>query len=103
MAIPLADAWRQFGWAAALTGLALVESAVFAVNRVFCLFWCQPPPARLASDYVISARPGWPLDTAKWISTRPPSIVRSVAAGKLHRQLHADVVHEATALIHWGF
>lgn len=36
VAIPLAGARRQFVWAAALTGLVLVECAVLAANRGRC-------------------------------------------------------------------
>ena len=33
VAIPIAGAWRQFRWAAALSGLVLVECAILAMNR----------------------------------------------------------------------
>ncbi|HEY2013401.1 MAG TPA: hypothetical protein VGH38_07865 [Bryobacteraceae bacterium] len=36
VAIPLAGAWRQYSWAAALSGAVLVECAVLAVNRGRC-------------------------------------------------------------------
>ena len=36
MAIPFVGAWRQFRFAAVLTGLVLVECAVLAMNRGHC-------------------------------------------------------------------
>ena len=36
VAIPIAGAWLQFRWAAALSGLVLVECAVLAMNRGRC-------------------------------------------------------------------
>ena len=36
LAIPFAGAWRQFRWAAILSGLVLFECAILAVNRGRC-------------------------------------------------------------------
>ncbi len=62
VAIPLAGAWRQFRWAAILTGLVLVECAVLAVNRGRC------PLTDLAGRYTKDRTDNFDIYLPLWLA-----------------------------------
>jgi hypothetical protein len=62
VAIPLAGAWRQFRWAAILTGLVLVECAVLAMNRGRC------PLTDLAGRYTKDRTDNFDIYLPLWLA-----------------------------------
>jgi hypothetical protein len=62
VAIPLAGAWRQFRWAAILTGLVLVECAVLAMNRGRC------PLTDVAGRYTEDRRDNFDIYLPLWLA-----------------------------------
>ncbi len=68
VAIPFAGAWRQFRWAAVLTGLVLVECAVLAVNRGRC------PLTDLASRYTEARADNFDIYLPLWLARRNKTI-----------------------------
>jgi hypothetical protein len=68
VAIPFTGAWRQFRWAALLTGLVLVECAVLAVNRGRC------PLTDLAGRYTEERRDNFDIYLPLWLARRNKAI-----------------------------
>jgi len=68
LAIPVAGARLQFGWAAALTGLVLIECAVLAVNRGRC------PLTDLAARYTDERADNFDIYLPLWLARRNKSI-----------------------------
>ncbi|HVN03539.1 MAG TPA: hypothetical protein VMT86_03920 [Bryobacteraceae bacterium] len=68
MAIPFAGAWRQFLWAARLTGLVLVECAVLAVNGGRC------PLTDLAGHYTEERRDNFDIYLPLWLARHNKTI-----------------------------
>jgi hypothetical protein len=68
VAIPVAGALRQFRWAAALTGLVLVECAVLAVNRGRC------PLTDLAARYTEERADNFDIYLPLWLARRNKAI-----------------------------
>jgi hypothetical protein len=64
VAIPFAGAWREFQWAAILTGLVLVECAVLAVNRGRC------PLTDLAGHYTEVRSDNFDIYLPLWLARR---------------------------------
>jgi hypothetical protein len=62
VAIPLAGAWRQFRWAAILTGLVLVECAVLAMNRGRC------PLTDVAGRYTEERKDNFDIYLPLWLA-----------------------------------
>ena len=62
VAIPLAGVWRQFRWAAILTGLVLVECAVLAMNRGRC------PLTDVAGRYTKDRRDNFDIYLPIWLA-----------------------------------
>jgi hypothetical protein len=78
VAIPLAGAWRQFRWAAVLTGLVLVECAVLAVNRGRC------PLTDLAGRYTEVRTENFDIYLPLWLARRNKTIFGTLfAVGEL--------------------
>jgi hypothetical protein len=74
VAIPLAGARRQFLWAAALTGLVLVECAVLAVNRGRC------PLTDLAARYTEERTDNFDIYLPPWLARRNKTIFGTLFA-----------------------
>ncbi|HEV8148293.1 MAG TPA: hypothetical protein VGP79_18015 [Bryobacteraceae bacterium] len=68
LAIPVAGARLQFGWAAALTGLVLIECAVLAVNRGRC------PLTDLAARYTDERADNFDIYLPLWLARWNKSI-----------------------------
>lgn len=64
VAIPIAGAWRQFRWAAVLSGLVLVECAVLAMNRGRC------PLTDLAGRYTEDRTDNFDIYLPLWLARR---------------------------------
>jgi hypothetical protein len=64
LAIPVAGARLQFGWAAALTGLVLIECGVLAVNRGRC------PLTDLAARYTEERADNFDIYLPLWLAQR---------------------------------
>ena len=62
VASPLAGAWRQFRWAAILTGLVLVECAVLAMNRGRC------PLTDVAGRYTKDRKDNFDIYLPLWLA-----------------------------------
>ena len=78
VAIPLAAARRQFLWAAALTGLVLVECAVLAVNR------CRCPLTDLAARHTEARAANFDIYLPLWLARHNKTIFGTLfAAGEL--------------------
>jgi hypothetical protein len=74
VAIPIAGAWRQFRWAAVLTGLVLVECAVLAVNRGRC------PLTDLAGGYTEDRTDNCDIYLPLWLARRNKMIFGTLFA-----------------------
>ena len=78
VAIPVAGAGRQFQWAAALTGLVLIECAVLAVNRGRC------PLTGLAARYTEERADNFDIYLPLWLARRNKTIFGTLfVAGEL--------------------
>jgi hypothetical protein len=78
VAIPCAGAGLHFQWAAALSGLVLVECAVLAVNR------CRCPLTDLASRYTERRTDNFDIYLPLWLARRNKMIFGTLfAAGEL--------------------
>jgi hypothetical protein len=78
VAIPLAGARRQFLWAAALTGLVLIECAVLAVNRSRC------PLTDLAARYTEERTDNFDIYLPLWLARHNKTIFGTLfAVGEL--------------------
>jgi hypothetical protein len=64
VAIPFVAAWHQFHWAAALSGLVLIECAVLAVNRGRC------PLTDLAGRYTEARSANFDIYLPLWLARR---------------------------------
>jgi hypothetical protein len=74
VAIPIAGAWRQFRWAAVLTGLVLVECAVLAMNRGRC------PLTDLAGRYTEDRTDNFDIYLPLWLARRNKMIFGTLFA-----------------------
>ncbi len=61
VAIPVAGIWREFRWAAVLTGAVLVECAILAVNRGRC------PLTDVAARYTEDRRDNFDIYPPLWL------------------------------------
>jgi hypothetical protein len=78
VAIPVAGARRLFLWAAALSGLVLVECAVLAVNRGRC------PLTDLAARYTEERKDNFDIYLPLWLARRNKTIFGTLfAVGEL--------------------
>lgn len=78
VAIPIAGAWRQFRWAAVLTGLVLIECAVLAMNRGSC------PLTGLAGRYTEDRTDNFDIYLPLWLARRNKMIFGTLfATGEL--------------------
>jgi hypothetical protein len=78
VAIPLLSAWRQFRWAAVLSGIVLMECAVLAMNRGRC------PLTDFAALYTKERRENFDIYLPLWLATRNKPIFGTLfAAGEL--------------------
>ncbi len=68
LAIPIAGSWREFAWAAVLSGLVLVECAVLAVNR------CRCPLTDLAGRYTDERADNFDIYLPLWLARRNKAI-----------------------------
>ncbi len=64
VAIPIAAAWRQFPWAAVLSGLVPVECSVLAMNRGRC------PLTDLAGRYTEDRTDNFDIYLPLWLAPR---------------------------------
>ena len=62
VALPLAGLWREFRWAAWLTGLVLVECAILAANR------CRCPLTDLAGRYTEDRQDNFDIYLPLWLA-----------------------------------
>jgi hypothetical protein len=62
VAIPIAAARGGYGWAAALTGVVLVECGVLAVNRGVC------PLTNVAAEYTRQRTPNFDIYLPVWLA-----------------------------------
>ena len=74
VAIPIAGAGRQFRWAAALSGLVLVECAILAVNR------CRCPLTDLAGRYTQERTDNFDIYLPLWLARRNKMIFGTLFA-----------------------
>lgn len=74
MAIPVAGARHQFLWAAALTGLVLVECAILAVNRGRC------PLTDLAARYTEERADNFDIYLPLWLARHNKTIFGTLLA-----------------------
>jgi len=74
VAIPYAGARRQFGLAAILTGLVLVECAVLAINRGRC------PLTDVAGRYTEDRRDNFDIYLPLWLARRNKTIFGTLFA-----------------------
>lgn len=78
VAIPLAGAWRRFRWAAALTGLVLVECGILAANGGRC------PLTDLASRYTGERTENFDVYLPLWLAKYNKTIFGTLfVAGEL--------------------
>ncbi len=78
LAIPFAGAMRQFHWAAALSGLVLLECAVLAVNRGRC------PLTDLAGRYTAERKDNFDIYLPLWLARNNKAIFGTLfVAGEL--------------------
>ena len=68
VAIPFAGAWRQFLWAAVLSGVVLFECLILAINRGRC------PLTDLASRYTEERRDNFDIYLPLWLARRNKAI-----------------------------
>ncbi len=68
VAIPIAGALRKFGWAAALTGMVLVECAVLAANRGRC------PLTDLAARHTEETADNFDIYLPRWLAKHNKTI-----------------------------
>jgi hypothetical protein len=74
VAIPIAGAWRQFRWAAVLSGLVLVECAVLAMNKGRC------PLTDLAGRYTEGRTDNFDIYLPLWLARRNKMIFGTLFA-----------------------
>jgi hypothetical protein len=79
VALPVVGMRRQFGWAAFLAGLVLIECAVLALNRFRC------PLTDLAARYTEDRRDNFDIYLPAWLARHNQTIFGTlfVAGGRL--------------------